>query len=120
MAAGNHDFRFSAIILFSWRGLEIAEAIEVVRQIRIFAREIRRKMTPRRTSDPDAEPSRNRVAILALALGSLATGNLPRARMAFERFSSHLPAQLARMKAMMRRPEDFDKFSNAIRTLGSL
>ena len=56
------------------------------------------------------------VAIRALVLSSVATGNVPRARMAVERLATDLPELLARMKRMMKRPEDFEKFSNAIHT----
>jgi TolB-like protein/Tfp pilus assembly protein PilF len=59
------------------------------------------------------------VVIRALVLSSVATGNLPRARMAFERFATDLPKQLELTKRMMKRPEDFEKFSSAMRTASS-
>jgi tetratricopeptide (TPR) repeat protein len=59
------------------------------------------------------------VVIRALVLSSVAVGNLPRARMAFERFATDLPKQLELTKRMMKRPEDFEKFSSAMRTASS-
>jgi len=59
------------------------------------------------------------IAIRALVLSSVATGDLPRARAAFERFAADLPKQLELTRRMMKRPEDFEKFSRAMRTASS-
>jgi adenylate cyclase len=56
----------------------------------------------------------------ALVLSSIAVGDYERARMAFTRFATDLQQQLDRAKRMMYRPEDFKKFSDAMRQAAAL